>query len=107
MNDIIRAPAEESVVLTDEETSGRFRALHHKWKCDIPMKDNILEFTSPRQNVLDHFARTNASAKVCVLLSRHGRFLGAILTPYFLEIRYSGSGRACETNPQWGVRHSA
>lgn len=94
MNQIIQAPAQERVLVTDDRTSGWRSALNPKQMGASWVKNVIFKFMSPKQKIFDTCPDTFALPKASVLLQRHSCFLGFVIDTIFFKGPLLGIGQA-------------
>lgn len=73
------ALAETRALEPDIRISGHIRGRCPERNGGVWMKDDIGMFSSPRQNVLDHFANTISIAKAKIFLRGHYHFVGCYI----------------------------
>lgn len=76
MNQITHLPLEEQIIVLEREGAGQNRATRPEQKSAAGVKDIVRTFSQPVHVVLDPCVGTFATAKACMMLPRHRRFIG-------------------------------
>lgn len=75
MNQMTHVPAGERIVVSEREVLDRNRVRRLENKSIAVMKDMVSNFSKPRHVIADLCAGTLATAKDCMMLSQHSRFI--------------------------------
>ena len=85
-----RLPTSEIVKVRNSVESGKFRMLRPEQKNISVMKDIVSKFSKPGDLVMDPFSGTCSTAKACLSLNKHRRFVGCELDENCLKQSIEG-----------------